>query len=645
MQRLATITSSLVSQHMLAHAQQSAYCRYLARPFAVSFPARRHNLPQVVVAKKARGVIDTLAQSTAATIVFADIAESVRIVEAGGQPAVERMRALLSKVAQDAVPLHGGRLVQRMGDGLMLEFTHPRAAAGFAFAAHTLAAELACSLPQHEQLLFHIGIHTADVLHDDTYVYGHGVNLAARIAGIANAGETIASVASRDQLVADLDAAVEDLGECYLKHVASPVRLYRLLSPTNPPVAGARHAAGAHGRPCIAVLAPRMRAGDEDCAAIGQVVADDLTSALSRSPHLMVISRLSANAFLGRDMRAAEICAMLGADYLATGSYRVSASKVVLTLELIRASDEVMIWVDSLTLSVDKIWLGEPQLSHGIAMQISAAVLEAEIELVRNHALPSVKDYSLLLGAIGLMFRTQRSDFERSRAALDHLIERHPRRAAPYSWLAKWHVFRVTQGWFNSLEEEAGRAMDCVNRALDLQPGETTALTVSGLVHTNLRKNAAQGLSDYDAALAANPNNALAWLYRGTALAFVGDGQEALASAEHALKLSPFDPWQYYFESLGATAALAAGDWPRAIELGKRSYRSNALHLSTLRAIAIAQAMSGAQEAARITITTIRQRDPTWSVGNFLARSPSGNTDRGRRWAEALAAAGLPQTA
>jgi adenylate cyclase len=166
---------------------------------------------------------------------------------------------------------------------------------------------------------------------------------------------------------------------------------------------------------------------------------------------------------------------------------------------------------------------------------------------------------------------------------------------------------------------------------------------VHGLVYTNLLRNHTIAERSYDRALEMNPNAGLAWLRRGTLRAFQGRGAEALEETLHAVQLSPLDPWRYYYDSLCATAALAARDYERAIALAQRSLKSNRMHASTLRVIAIASAELGRMDAARATVAELLALDPTLTVARYRAHSPAGQYETGATWASALQRAGLPE--
>jgi tetratricopeptide (TPR) repeat protein len=217
-----------------------------------------------------------------------------------------------------------------------------------------------------------------------------------------------------------------------------------------------------------------------------------------------------------------------------------------------------------------------------------------------------------------------------------------PRQAIPWAWLAKWHVLRVQQGWFNDPSVDSQFALDFCRRALNADPQCTLALVVSGLVHTNLLRQLDVAQENYDLALRINPNDGMAWLLRGTLHAFKGEGSVAVHDTQRALKLSPLDPHRYFYDSLAATAALSAGHYKRAIELANHSLRANRTHTSTFRALAIAQWQSGLQADARKTVAELLRLEPGLTVTRYRERHPTAGYETGKIWSTALLEAGVP---
>lgn len=439
-----------------------------------------------------------------------------------------------------------------------------------------------------------------------------------------------------------LDADVEDLGECHLKHLKEPIRAYRVGPPGNASIVPLGNAVELNLRPTIAVIPFAMRSNEPGHELLGEALADEVIAALSRTSELHVISRLSTTVFRGRHEAIEDIRTHLGATYILSGTCRSAGTKLALFVELIEARTGHILWADSLKGHVHGLFEADDELIARLIAAISSSVMSKELQRASGHSLPTLEGYTLLLGAVALMHRTAFSDFDRARQMLEHLIERSKRHPVPHAWLAKWHVLRVQQGWADDTSKEAQLALDCTKRALDSEPNSALALTIDGMVRTNLLKDFDSALTRYEEAIAVNPNESMAWLLKGTLHAFKGEGGMALEGSERALKLSPLDPLKYFYYSLAATAALSAGNYERSLELAKLSLRANRTHTSTLRAMTISQVQLGEVKEAKETLALLLKLEPDLTVRSYLSRNPSGKFATGQIWSSALQQAGLP---
>jgi len=395
-------------------------------------------------------------------------------------------------------------------------------------------------------------------------------------------------------------------------------------------------------RPTLAVIPFASRDAAADHHVLGEVLAEELIRELSRSPDLNVISRLSTSAFRWRQVTLAEINAHLSADYVLSGVYRADARQVVLDVELAEARSAQVVWTQRLEDRIAGILGGEQELIGRVVADVRAAVMSRELQRARSQALPTLKSYTLLMGAIALMHRMSRQDFEKARNLLQTLIDRATRQSIAHAWLANWHVLRVQQGWSADPAQDAQLALRNTNRALDADPECSLALAIDGFVHTNLLKRLDVAQERYDLAIQTNPNNSLAWLLKGTMHAFMGDGKRAVDCTQRALSLSPIDPHRYFYDSLAATACNAAHQYEYGLKLAQRSLRANRTHTSTLRTMAVAQWQLGLEEDARETVQELLRLEPTLTVSRFLQRSPAAPYQTGREWSHALRQAGLP---
>jgi adenylate cyclase len=575
-------------------------------------------------------------------ILVLDVVESVRLMEEDEHDFVQRWHYFVEQ-ARQLLPPHGGRMHKSLGDGLMLEFEDAHGCIKAAFALQKLCQVANADRSTEFRMHLRVGAHLCEFVADQYDIYGADVNLTARIATLAGPGEIVVTAGLRDRLTAGLDADIEDLGECHLKHVKEPIRAYRVGPAGHAPVVERASAMRLDLRPTIAVIPFSMRSEEPGHNMLGEALADEVIAALSRTSELHVISRLSTTVFSSRHDAIADIRHHLGASYILSGNCRTAGNQLSLFAELVDAKTGHIAWAESLKGSVNGVFAADDSVIEHMVASVSSRVMARELERARTQSLPTLEGYTLLLGAVALMHRTAFSEFDRARQMLEHLISRSRRHPVPHAWLAKWHVLRVQQGWADNPEVETQLALDCTKRALDCDQNCALALTVDGLVRTNLLKDMDKALERYESAIEVNPNESLAWLLKGTLHAFKGEGEQALRGAERALKLSPLDPLRYFYDSLASTAAMAAGQYERSIELAKRSLRANRMHTSTLRALAISQAQIGDTAAARRTVSHLLELDPLFSIATFRQRSPASSYPLGEMCIAAFRSAGVPE--
>lgn len=579
------------------------------------------------------------------TVVVVDVVESVRLMEQDEDDTIRRWQAFVGDVVTQLLPRHGGRLVKSLGDGLMLEFESVPPAIQCALAMQQAIQSRNEGLPPERFMGLRIGAHVADVVMDAHDIYGSGVNLAARLATLAGPGQIVVSAELRDQLVPGLDAELEDLGDCHVKHLSEPVRAYRVGGPGHVPSNADDAPDSSPLIPAIAVMPFEGRMFEPQHAAVGELLADNVVVCLSKQQRVRVISRLSTSMLAGRGagLQQQHAHSRLGASYVVTGAFSVVGDRLAVTAELTDMREQGVVWGEHLSVGLGDLFEPQSEVAIAICTGALAAIETVEVARASTLPLPNLESFSLQLGAVSLMHRASRRDFDRVHALLQQLIERHGRLPTPRAWLAKWHVLRVTRGLAQDLVAEAGVALSHTRRALDSDPGCALALAMEGFVHCHMRRDLDAAGERYELALQANPHESMAWLFKSVLHAFQGQGAEAEGAALRALELSPLDPLRYYYDSLAASAALSAGHYEHALELAQRSLRANRTHTSTHRVLVMAQALTGRLDDARASVRELLFLDPGFTVRGFLKRSPSARYEIGRICAEALRQAGVPE--
>jgi adenylate cyclase len=576
------------------------------------------------------------------TIVVCDVVESVRWMEHDEDLAITRWQAFTRHVRENVVPACAGNVVKSTGDGLVMEFSNARQAIEASNAMHRFAAFGNQGAPAERQLHLRTGIHEAQIRRDAHDIYGHGVNLAARITTLAGPDEIIVSAAVRDQLTDGVDADIEDLGDCFLKNVSEPQRVYRVGAAGVQPVLMPAAAMQLERGPTVAVMPLAARFATQDERFIGDLFADLVINGLSRSSFLTVISRLSTSAMAGRQLSLAELGASLRAEYVVSGSYSVLGGKVQLLVELAHVESGTAEWSNVMSCELQALCQPNCEPVAQTVECIAQQVLEHELARTDGVGFPSLASYGLLLGAVNLMHRASQREFDKPQAMLEHLVDRHRRSAQPYAWLANLFALRVTQGQSANPKMDCDRALSFARNAIERDPTSSLAWAIEGVLQINLKRDLAAAAFSLEKAVSVNPNDALAWLYSGLLHGFKGEGEQATQASETALGLSPVDPLRHYMDTLAATAALGAGCYDRAIELAKRSMKGNRTHPSTFRTLAVAQQLSGRASEAQATVRGLLELVPGYTLSDFKANSAFCLGPHRELFIDALRDSGVP---
>ncbi len=575
-------------------------------------------------------------------ILVADVFDSASSKERDEERSLEQRRAFFSHATAEVIPTHGGRSLSKLlGDGFLAEFPDGVQAARCAFELHQSLARFNATAAA-PSLGMRVGIHVAEVIVETFNVLGDGVNIAARLAELANPGETVVSAAVRDQLTSGVEASVEDLGEQRLRNRERALRAFRLWPPAQQPAAAPGGAARAHGRPSVAVIPFQLRSDDSRFAFIGDSLADETIAALSRVADFFVVSRLSSMAFRRAPLGLRGIGELLGVQYVLSGSIQTAHPRALLVAELADVRDGRILWSERFEGDLMDVFAMQGELARKVVQSVAPVVRSIELRRARITNFEELDAYGLTLRGVELMHRSSREDFLLARRAFETAIERNPVSPSSHAWLAKWHVVRVIVGASENAAADSAAAIACAECALACDPHDALALTMDAMVSAWSRHDLDAAERSLAQALAANPNEPLAWLWSAMTHAWRGRGAEAVQRADRALSLSPLDPMIYFFNSLASTANLIGERYERAIELATRSLRENRLHTPTLRTLAAALVHSGRLSEARETVRRLLELEPGLTVAAFRARYPGRDSPQAARFAAALLAAGLP---
>lgn len=372
------------------------------------------------------------------------------------------------------------------------------------------------------------------------------------------------------------------------------------------------------------------------------MIALEITRALSRSTMIDVISHLSSRQFQQRSLDLTAIRAALEIDYLVYGTVRVDGERFHVDADFADARSGRIHWTRPFSGSVSDLLQGERGAVEEISRQIGQSILSASIELARSRPLPDVADHALFMSAVALMHQHRLAGFSRARAQLEELIRRAPGHSLLHAWLGKWYILSIAQGWSTDIMGDKQKAADCAAQALDINPSCSFSLAIDGMIQNDRTRDISVASGRFRDALRIDPNNAFAWLLNARLHAFVGNGADAVKCADRACSLSPLDPHRYFFDNLAATAHVANGDYETGLNLVERSLAANNRHASGHRVRVVTLELLGRRDEAKRAARQLLRLEPGLTVKSYLDNHPAADFPNGQIWADALQRAGVP---
>jgi adenylate cyclase len=583
--------------------------------------------------------VTALAPSELRVVLVCDVVESVRWMEQDEENAVTRWQAFTQLVRSTIAPTHNGSVVKSTGDGMLIEFPTARDAVQAAAAMHAAAAadnmrnasatSLGAGQVSAHYLQLRTGIHETLARRDAHDLYGHGVNLAARITTLAGPGETIISAPVRDHLTDSLDGDIEDMGECYLKHVSEPHRVYRVGTASAQPILVPQREYAETLQPTIAVIPFEARSNEPEHFAIGELIADGVIAQLSQSSYLRIVSRLSTSRLRGRPLASVEAAAHISADYSVIGSYAVMGNKIVVIASLIASSTNTIVASERITAEIQDLVAPQSEVCHKLSLFAHSYITNTEVAAVRSKPVPTVHSFGLLLVGIDMMNRPSLNAFEESIHVFDHLVERHTRNSTLRAWRAKWRLWKIMSGLSHKPGLDIELALADAKTSLDIDDTHPLSLAVYGQICNQLLDRPDDSLEMFDSALARSPSESLAWLFKSVHSSMWGDAAIAVAESHKAYALSRLDPNKYILLMAIANAQLANHEHHSAIESAIASLRCNAIHAPTLRILLTAYVETGQMAKAHQTFEKLLMVQPDICVSSY--RAMGSNTARTRQ--------------
>jgi TolB-like protein/class 3 adenylate cyclase len=586
-----------------------------------------------------------------AAILAADVAGYSRLTGLDEEGTHVRLRDRLRGLADPKVSEHRGKIVKYMGDGLLAEFASVVDAARCAIEVQRDMAERNATVPQVKRIEFRIGIHVGDIIVDENDIFGDGVNIAARLEGIAEPGGVCISDDAQRQIRGKVDIAFEDMGPQNLKNISEPMRAWRLrinasasAATSVKPPAETIQALPLPDKPSIAVLPFQNMSGDPEQEYFADGMVEDIVTALSHFKSLFVIARNSSFTYKGKVVDIKQVGRELGVRYVLEGSVRKAANRVRITGQLIDAATGAHLWADRFDGALEDVFDLQDRVATSVVGAIAPTLEQAEIERSKRKPVGNLDAYDCYLRGMASLYQWSKESNDEALRLLYRSIELDPNFVPGYGAAAWCYVWRKTQGWVTNGAQEKIEATRLARRAVELGKDDAVALSAGGITFAHVAGDLNGGAAFIERALVLNPNLAGAWLNSGWVKVWLGEPEAAIEHLARAMRLSPLDPILFRMQGATASAHLFAGHYDEASSWAEKALRENPNLQQGLRVAAASHAFAGRLEEAQKAVARIRQLDPDFRISNMKDRLPAVLRSQDfARYAEGLRKAGVPE--
>ncbi|WP_428659153.1 adenylate/guanylate cyclase domain-containing protein [Reyranella sp.] len=573
-------------------------------------------------------------------VMVADVVGYSRLMEADELATHARLSALRVNLCDPLIVSHRGEMVKNTGDGFIALFEVPSDAVQCAAQLQRELAAHEAALPSERRILFRMGLHWEPVILEEHEVYGAGVNIAVRLQGVAPAGGVLLSAALVDALDDRKDMRLEDLGELRLKNLSRPVRAFSLYFPGMVKGAPTTRPAISAAVPSIAVLPFANLSAEPHGRYFAEGFVEDIIVTLSNLPELLVVSRDAALTLQPEGANLIGISGKLGVRYLLTGNIRRQSGRLRISVELVDVAEAAVMWAESYDAALEDMFDVQDEIAIKIVGKIANYVRRSEIRKVARKPPTNLNAYDCLLQGLDHLYRLDFPSFSQARTFLERACEEDPNYAAPYAFLAHWHMFNVAEGWSTDSGADTSEVMSQSQRAIDRDPFNGLALAIQGHAHGMFYRDYDTALDLFDRAIAASPNNSWVWVFSSGTYGFIGDPATGIARAQRATRLAPLGYQAFFNLCLLAQNHYLNGDLEDAIRWARKSLSLNPRLGNTVRVLAASLTAVGRHDEARRIAEYHTRLLPTFRVSEYAKRCPF-NEPNASRYVELLSAAGI----
>jgi len=573
-----------------------------------------------------------------AAILAADVAGYSRLMERDEVGTLARLRNLRRDLIDPKIAEHKGRIVKTTGDGILIEFPSVVEAVACAVAMQRGMAARNDATAEAECIQFRVGINSGDVIVEDGDIHGGGVNIAARLEGIAEPGGICISAIVYDQVQGRLECTFEDIGERSLKNIVRPVRVYRIRPegprPSPPPRAGegtgaqvgAEPALALPDKPSIAVLPFQNMSADPEQEYFADGMVEEIITALSRIRWLFVIARNSTFTYKGQAIDIKRVGRELGVRYVLEGSVRKGGGRVRITAQLIEAETGAHLWADRFDGSLEDVFELQEQVATGVAGVIEPTLQAAESARSASRPTSDLSAYDAYLRAYAMYSGSHQRQFRQALALLEEAIARDPQYGPALGFAALCCMQLASDASDPDRDAIRHKGIDFGRRALEVAENAPGVLADAAYALACFGEDIDAMIVLVDRALAFNPSYARGWHNSGFLRLWAGQTALAIEHASRALRLSPRAQARGSSWLIGA-ALFFSRTFEEAVPRLRVAIEQMPVFPTPYRFLAACYAHMGLLDEARATIARLRAITPEVMVNYPLPFRDPGHRE------------------
>ena len=576
-------------------------------------------------------------------ILSADVAGYSRLMDDEEEATIRTLKDYRSLIAE-TVKQYRGRVVDSPGDNILAEFSSVVDAVQCAVEIQQILKSKNDELHEKRKMEFRIGINLGDVIEEGDRIYGHGVNIAARVESLADSGGICISGTAYDQIANKLDLKYENLGEQQVKNIRSPIRVYKipieieseketeesildsivdLSVPTD--------------KPSIAVLPFVNMSGDPDQEYFSDGMTEEIITALSKVPDILVIASTSMFTYKCQRVKVQQVGRELGVKYILEGSVRKAKNRIRVTAQLIDAKSENHLWADRYDRQLKDIFELQDELTVEILSEIDTRLWHSLDSRYQVKGTDSLEAYLKHWQGFEHMNRYNKNDNAVARKIYEEVISLDPNWSIGYSMLAFVNIFDYYAGWSKSTIQCIQDATGYSNKAISL---DYTAPTPHGALSNVylIQRDYEKAIEEAEIAIAQQPNFMLGYYVLGNALVMAGNPIRAQEMLKRAIRLSPKYP---LVKHNLAVACFGSEQYLESICLFVANLQKRPDFIHTHLYLTAAYVLAGMEDKARIQAQELLRLTPGFSVDKSASRLPYKNQSDTDRILNALRKAGL----